>query len=281
VYTETLWKLKKFQPGRERLKLTQKLRLAGLAITALAMSSTNLIATALPLGDGGILQITNLAGSAVGLTTVPTCFNWGGGSTCAGAAHQFSVSGSSADFSTASSSTNQIKDLAGFGAVSSFETVAGGADVGSATVTFDLTSIPTKSSTVGNCASNAPLNTCSPAGSPFTLSEGASGTQLELTFSALLNGYTGTSLSGNTAYLAIFATQFAGTFNGTGACSGVAANITNFLNCEAAGGTVITSWSAVESPTNATTGVPEPNGFGLLVPILAGMAWFRSRRCKS
>jgi hypothetical protein len=149
--------------------------------------------------------------------------NWGGGSTCAGATHQFSVAGISADFSTALSTTNQIKDLTGFGAVSSFETVAGGADVGFATVRFDLTSIPTNSSTVGNCASNAPLNTCSPANSPFTLSEDASGTQLTVSFKALLNGYTGTSLSGNTAYLATFSSQFAGILDATGACSGVAA----------------------------------------------------------
>ena len=262
------------------MRLTHQLRLAALAIASLVMSSTDIFATALPTGDGGILEINNLGASTVGLTTVPVCFNWGGGSTCAGATHQFSVAGISADFSTAVSSTNRIKDLSGLGAVTSFETVAGGTDVGGATVNFDLTSIPINASTVGNCGSNPPNNSCSPASLPFTLSMDGTGTQLTVSFVALLNGYTGTSASGSTAYQGLFSTQLAGTMTGTGACSGAAANITTFLRCEADGGTVTTTWSATESP-NPAAAVPEPSSFGLLAPILVGMAWFRGRRGKS
>jgi hypothetical protein len=237
------------------LKRSTFLAVAGIA---LAVSPTNIFATALPLSDSGILEISNLGGALVGITTSPVCINWGGGSTCvAGTTHQMSVSGVSNLFSTAPSATDQIKDLPSFPppTLTVFQTVLGAGAVAAQTINFDLTSVLTNGG-FGNCASNAPLNSCSPPNSPFTFSEDATGTQVALSFTVTLNAYTGTSATGATAYIGVFSTQQSGTLSGTGACNGLLANITNILACEAAGGTINATWSATESPVPSTTKHP-------------------------
>jgi hypothetical protein len=241
--------------------MTKTTRFSGLALgigtlAILVAGPTNAFASPIPIGDGGILIISNVSGVSLGLTTAAPCFNWGGGSTCAGATHSMAVSGSSADF--VASTFGTITDLSSFGPISDFETVTGGTAVGGATVHFDLTSIVLNGAGFGNCTSNSANNACGPANSPLVLQEDNTGTQVSLSFTALLDAYTGTSATGVTPYRAIFATQFSGPLSGTGACNGELANITDIVTCEAAGGTIDSPWSASESPTRAPAPVPEP-----------------------
>ena len=222
-----------------------------------------------------------MQGSLVGITAEPFCINWGGGATCvAGTTQQMAVSGLSGDFSTAASATDQIKDLTTFGPLPDFETAAGGPTVGGATVNFDLLTLvlPNGGAGFGICsggAANAANNSCSPAGAPVTLSEDSTGTQVTIAFSALMEAYTGANGSGETPYRGIFTTQYSGELTGAGVCSGMTADITNILNCEAAGGTILSTWSATESPIS---GVPEPKNTAALVGVgLIGLALCRRR----
>jgi len=261
----------------QRLTLYRGLTLAALAIALCTLAVSGAFATALPITDSGVLSISNLAGSLVGITNSPACINWGGGSTCvAGTTHQYSVGGISNLFSVIVSTTDQIKDLPGVTSVTDFETVLGAGVLTGQTVHFDLTSLPLTNGGAGfgNCGSNAALNSCSPAGSIFTFSEDSTGTQVSLSFSALMNAYTGTSASGTTAYRGIFTTQISGTLSGSGSCLGLTANITNILTCEASGGTITNTWSASESPAPST---PEPGTLLLMGSGLAGLAGFVRR----
>jgi hypothetical protein len=246
---------------------------------------TNVLATALPIGNGGTIIVQNLPGSFAGFTTIPFCFNWGGGGSCAGALHGMAVSGTSNLVVTPS--TGNIKDLSALTAVSGFETMTGGGILAGQTVNFDLVSIPVSTVAIGNCASNAANNMCTPTDSAFTLTEDNTGTVVTIQFTANLAGYTGTSGSGTTPYTALFSTQESGTMTGAGACVGLTANITNILTCESLGGTIsggflgtsaccegapapaVTNgaWSLVESPA------PEPVSFGLMASGLFGLAF--------
>jgi hypothetical protein len=244
-----------------------------LAPTALLVLSFSAAADALPITDTGVLNITNNVGSLFAITSAPFCVNWGGGSTCvAGTTHQMNVAGPSNLFSTAASATDQIKDLPSLPppTLTDFETVLGAGAIAGQTVHFDLTSIPINASASGTCSgagANNPLNSCTPANSAFTLTM-VSSNVVAIGFNAHLNAYTGTSAGGVTPYNGIFTTQIAGALTGTGPCSGLAANITNILGCEAAGGTVTNTWSATESPVTTTGTVPEPSTMLLLSTAL-------------
>ena len=232
------------------------------SVTALLIGSAllpaNLYATALPIVDGGLFEIGNTTGLLGAVTDVPFCLNWGGNTTCSGATHSMDISGSSGLFQVG---TGTIKDFS-TGSVTDFETSPGGPLVGFQTVHFDLMSIPANTgATVGNCTSNAPLNSCTPSGSGFTFTEDITGNQVSITFAVLMNAYTGTSASGSTPYQGLFTMQQSGILKGSGACSGLSAKITNILTCEAAGGTIASTWSATESPVGEGTpggSAPEP-----------------------
>jgi hypothetical protein len=260
----------------QRLTLYRGLTLAALAIALCTFAVSGAFATALPITDSGVLTLSNLGGTLIGITSVPACINWAGGSTCAGASHPMSVSGVSNIFATPSTGT--IKDIGTTFPISQFETVSGAGTLTGQTINFDLSSLNLTGSTVGTCsgtAANNAFNVCSPAGSPFTFQEDATGTQVSLSFSALLNAYTGSAATGVTAYRGIFTTQLSGTLSGTGACSGLTVNITNILSCEAAGGTITATWSASESPI---PGTPEPGSLVLMGSGLVGLAGVLRRR---
>ena len=224
-------------------------------------------ADVMPITDSGVLNISNLT---TGITTSPSlCLNFGGGTTCAGMTHPMNVAGTSNLF--AAPGTGSIKDLNTTGALTDFETVTGAGALAGLTIHFDLTSVVENGSTAsGNCNSNAPLNSCQPANSPFTLMENATGTVLTIEFNVLLDGYTGSSSAGSTPYEGVFSTQQAGLFAGTGACSGKAADITNFISCEAAGGTVDGTWSATEAPAPIQP-TPEPISLVFLGSVLLAL----------
>jgi len=231
-----------------------------------AAASSIVFATALPLPDNGVVQFSNLTGALVGVTTVPTpCINWSGGSTCAGATHLDEDTSSSNDFTSGATAADTIKDISTLGPVVLFQTAqAGSADGGSgATVNFDLVSIvlPNGGAGFGTC-NNAANTSCNPAGSPFTLAEDGSG-DVTLSFTALLEAYTGTSASGETPYKEIFTTQFTSALIGTGPCNGLAPSETNILSCEGGGGTIDASWSSTAGPN-----VPEPGTSAMM--LLAG-----------
>src|SRR5690242_9694455 len=110
----------------QKNKLTRLIMLSVTGVAGLAISSNAAFANALPITDSGLLTLANLTGSLVAVTSVPTCINWGGGSTCvANTTHNMSVSGSSNLFAVGNGNT--IKDLPSFPppTVTDFETVQG------------------------------------------------------------------------------------------------------------------------------------------------------------
>ena len=232
----------------KKLKATAVV-VVGLAL-GLTLGSPTVSAAALPITDSGNLATNSFSGGVVGINGFPGCINWSGALVCiAGTTHQFAVSGFSNLFSTATSATDQIKDISLPAAPTvDFMSVLGAGALAGQIIHFDLTGLPSSAVSHGNCASNAPLNTCTPANSPFTFSEDVTGTQVTIAFDALLNAYTGTSATGTTAYKARFSTNLSGTVNGLGACTGVTANIVNLLACLGSGGTFQSPWSAVASP---------------------------------
>jgi len=248
------------------------LALRAVALAACALAPVTAFATSIPFpADGGILQIGNLAGVLVGVTSVPACINWGGGTTCASATHSMNVSGSSTVF--AFPSTGTLRDISTYPPPGSplvdFETVTGSAAVGGATIHFDLMSVPVNLITTGICSgpgANAPGNICNPAGSPFSIQEDITGTQVSINFSTVMQAYTGTSATGVTPYIGIFSTQLSGTIVGSGSCSGIGATITNILTCQGTGGTITATWAGTESPLlviNPNEPVPEPGSTSL------------------
>lgn len=259
-------------------------RLAMVALAGLvALAPAHVFATALPIGsltppDSGELDISNISGTLVGVTSLPPCINWSGGTTCPTplTTTNFNVGGNSALFSTTASATDQIRNV---GAPpppteTTFETVLGGTAVGGATVNFDLVSIVTNAgASAGNCTSNAALNTCTPHDSPFTFTENGTGTGIVISFEVLLDAYTGTSASGYTPYAAEFITPGISTFSGSGACAGQAASITEVQACEGAGGTITAGFTATEQPST-----PEPISIALFGSGLLALSLIGRRR---
>src|SRR5436305_553721 len=91
--------------------LSEKMTICALAFSALAMAPTKASATPIPLGGGGVLNISNLVGTLVGVSG--TCINWNYPAACTAATSvQDSVSGSDpAVFTVGSTPLDTIKDL--------------------------------------------------------------------------------------------------------------------------------------------------------------------------
>jgi hypothetical protein len=197
--------------ANQKLRARRSLRMAAI-FGALVVGPVGVFATALPITDNGILMFSNLPGLPFGITSTVPYINWGGGSTCVpGTTHPMAVSGFSNLFLAPSSGT--IQDLPALPppTLTNFLTVSGAGALIGQTIHFDLASVPVNGpSNVGNCASNAPLNSCAPAFSPFTLLEDITGTQVTILFSVLMNAYTGTSASGITPYRAVFSLNQSG-----------------------------------------------------------------------
>jgi len=260
-----------------------------MAASLVAIAPTNSFATALPIGslvfpDVGELDISNISGTLVGVTSLPPCINWSGAATCGLplTTTNFNVGGNSALFSNTASGTDQIKNIGAPPPPTEtlFETVAGGSAVGFATVNFDLVTIVVNTgASIGVCAgagANSPGNSCTPHGSPFTFTENSLGTGISASFTVLLDAYTGSN-SAFTPYQAQFITPGISSFSGPGttgtnACLGQAASITEVQTCEGLGGTITAGFTAVETPM---AGTPEPItialfGSGLIVLGLIG-----------
>jgi hypothetical protein len=255
-------------------KMLKKVTITAAALAASIFVPGYLQATSIPIGGGGILQISNLPGQLVGV--IGTCINWGIPAACQTTTGiSDSVSGSDpADFIFPSTGT--IKDLpAGVATpLVDFETVESPLPGG--TVFFDLTGIVIPGP-FGDCSSAALNNSCNPGGgSPFDLLQ-VTADQVSVSFSVDEIAYTGTSATGSTPYDGIFTTQLSGDLPTVAGnpFSGDADTIPDILDFFAAGGAITATWSATESPA----AIPEPMSFVLLGSGLVGMAlWSRRSR---
>jgi hypothetical protein len=149
---------------------------------------------------------------------------------------------------------------------------------GSGTVFFDLKDLRTNmGADIGSCTqATGDLNqdvSCTPSGSPFTITNGPydpnNGNTVDtVTISLTLDAYgyignSGTNYDAANRYVGIFSTQQA-----------VSGNIDSILATIRDGGSVSASWSAAFSPVNA----PEPGTFGMLGLSLVGGSYFWRRR---
>ena len=256
------------------------LALAGIA---LGTAPGNLFATALPLTDSGILDLANSSINLVGVTTFPSPYKLGGGSTCGVlTTHLMDVAGVSNLFNSALPGT--IMDLS----------------------TVPPPVVPDRNRCRGGCAHRYDrslrlgIHPANKRGSGFWqlrkrcskqyvqsrwFSLFLSGELLRYRRNCLVFGVAGCvhriSRHGFHAYNATFQTTQTQTLNGSGACSGIAATITNILACEGASGTIAATWSATEGPQPLVmTGTPEPAtlvlfGSGLLAVGFIGRRRFR------
>ncbi len=231
-----------------------------IAMAVIALTSMNAFATPIPLGGGGLLNLSNQTGALVGINTGSSCIAFSNiVSPCTGTTGDL-VSGGDPLFGT----TGTIKDISTSFPISAFET-AGPA-------TFDLLNIIAPSG-FGACTTSTSSGSCTTG--TFVLTQ-TSATQVSISLSLNLLGYEGSSSTGSTSYLGVFTTQLSGNLSAFG-CSGDD-TIGNILLCEGAGKTITSTWSATESPI---AGVPEPMTFSLMGVGLLGLGLISRRRTKS
>jgi hypothetical protein len=236
------------------------------ALATFGLGATHAFGAAINLNDGtadpgGKLAISNLVGTFVGVTTLPSaCINWGGGSTCAGGVHNDLVSGEDPGYFAPGTGT--ITDIAPpGGTVVNFETADGGS-LGLGTVHFDLINIMAPTG-FPICNGSAQVD-CSTG--IFILQQ-SSPTQVSISFSVNEEAYTGTSgvaYNAATAYVGTFSTTLSGTLP-----NGTLATVANLEAFEGTSGTVTSTWSGTASPVSTT---PEPATLFMFGSGLFGVA---------
>ena len=226
------------------------------ALVFAALATPNVFATSIPLGGGGVLNLSNFTGQLVGVS--PACINWGAPAACQTATGiPDTISGTDAAvFTVGSNVLDTIKDLPNGVAIPLVDFVTAQSPLAGGVVHFDLNSIVIPGA-FGTCNTFGVNNVCNPGGnSPFVLFQ-STATQISVTFSVSASAYTGTSASGTTGYDGIFSTTLSGVL-----ANNQPATIPNLLNFFAVPGNVVNAtWSATFSPS---TTVPEPGTWMLL-----------------
>ncbi len=237
-----------------------------IALAVIAITSTNAFATPIPLGGGGVLNLSNQTGALVAINGANSCIAFSGVvSPCTGVTGDL-VSGIDPIFGT----SGTIKDIATSFPITSFETV--NLTIGGGPAIFDLLNIIPPSGFPA-CTTSTNSGSCSTG--TFVLTQ-TSATQVSISLSLNMLGYLGSSATGSTSYIGVFTTQLSGNLSAFG-CSGDT-TIGNILLCEGAGHTITSTWSATESPVS---GVPEPMTFSLMGVGLLGLGLISRRRTKS
>lgn len=243
-------------------------RVAGFAVglALIAISATSVFATPIPLGGGGVVNVSNVSGTLLSVTSLPPCIAFSGiTSPCSGTTAVL-VSGIDPIFGT----SGTIKDISGT-PVTSFKTV--NLTTGGGPAIWDLLNIITPSG-FSACTTSTSSGACSTG--TFVLTQ-SSPTQVSITLALNEIGYLGSSGTGSTPYIGIFTTQLSGTIAG---CTGnnCAVTIGNLLLWEGAGHSISSTWSGTESPVS---GVPEPMSLSMVGIGLLGLGLISRRRKKS
>lgn len=243
-------------------KKFQSIALTAMALAVFAVVPSSLLGASIPLGNGAVLDLSNMSGQLVGVSNA--CINWGIPSACQTTTGiQDTVSGNdSTVFTNGSTSLDTIKDLPAGVLIPLVDFMTVQSPLTGSEVFFDLTGIVIPAIPVGNnCTIFALSAICNAGGgSPFLLVQ-TGDNQVSISFDTTEIAYTGNSTSGSTPYVSVFTTQISGTL-----LNGNTDTIPNILNYVAGGGAIDSTWSASQSPV-----VPEPMSFILLGSGLLGM----------
>lgn len=248
------------QPGR---------KIGSMALALIAFTAVNAFATPIPLGGGGVVNLSD-NGTLLAVTTS------GSGGCIAFSGVTSPCTGTTADIVTSTDpffgTSGTIKDISSTPLVG-FKTV--NLSGGGGPAIWDLLNIITPSG-YGACTLTTTSGSCSTGTFVFTTNSAS-----QVTVSLALNeiGYLGSSSSGSTPYQGIFTTQLSGMISGctTGAAT-CTVNIGNILAWELGGNAIKSTWSGTESPVS---GVPEPMTLSMMGIGLLGLGLMSRRRKQS
>ena len=252
-----------------QVRHVHRLVLPAIIFTSFAIAPS-IFATPIVVADGGVLSVSNLAGTMVGISNA--CINWGNPAACQQTTGiQDSASSiDTTDFIGGSTPVDTIKDLTAGELLPVVDFQTAQSPLPGGVVNFDLISFVMPGAS-GNCTLTTAPNLCSLAGSPFTFLQQTSD-QVVISFATTEIAYTGTSASGSTPYQGIFSATLSGVLP-----NGSTVNIPDILNFIIGGGTVTATWSGTDSPASPSA-VPEPSQLGFLFGAgLIGIVFLRKR----